>query len=168
MSVPSPDPGMAVKMAPPGIANLDAALSGRPIDEDAVRGLIDFVHAPRLLGLPDGHPAHPLVAHLALSAGLRERVKDAILGFPYWMDEPGTDAMCIWSENHQVMLLGRRVHRRAELPGRAVRRFRVSPDATAERRQTVWTAGPGRPLPLRVHRVGVHHLLRGGRRRARS
>lgn len=104
MSVPSPDPGMAVKMAPPGIANLDAALSGRPIDEDAVRGLIDFVHARH--DCSDFRMVTLLTLWLrapALSAGLREQIKDAILGFPYWMDEPGTDAMCIWSENHQVI-----------------------------------------------------------------
>ena len=104
MSVPSPDPGMAVKMAPPGIANLDAALSGRPIDEDAVRGLVDFVHARH--DCSDFRMVTLLTLWLrapALSAGLREQIKDAILGFPYWMDEPGTDAMCIWSENHQVI-----------------------------------------------------------------
>lgn len=26
-----------------------------------------------------------------------------ILGFRYWMDEPGQDAMCFWSENHQIL-----------------------------------------------------------------
>ncbi len=26
-----------------------------------------------------------------------------ILGFRYWRDEPGQDAMCFWSENHQIL-----------------------------------------------------------------
>lgn len=31
------------------------------------------------------------------------RMKATVLGFKYWMDEPGTDSMCYWSENHQVI-----------------------------------------------------------------
>ena len=30
-------------------------------------------------------------------------MKDAILGFKYWPDEPGTDSMCTWSENHYIL-----------------------------------------------------------------
>lgn len=30
-------------------------------------------------------------------------IKNAFLGFKYWMDEPGDDSMCYWSENHQMM-----------------------------------------------------------------
>ncbi len=29
--------------------------------------------------------------------------KACILGFRYWLDEPGQDAMCFWSENHQIL-----------------------------------------------------------------
>ncbi|OUC08019.1 hypothetical protein RY27_11495, partial [Litorilinea aerophila] len=28
---------------------------------------------------------------------------DCVLNFKYWMDEPGDDAMCYWSENHQIL-----------------------------------------------------------------
>lgn len=28
------------------------------------------------------------------------RVRSAILGFRYWIDEPGNDTMWFWSENH--------------------------------------------------------------------
>lgn len=35
-----------------------------------------------------------------LSDDLRQAVKDAILGYRYWVDEPGNDAMWFWSENH--------------------------------------------------------------------
>lgn len=38
-----------------------------------------------------------------LSAELRERIKEAILTFKYWPDEPGSDSMCTWTENHQIM-----------------------------------------------------------------
>ncbi|MBO8191518.1 hypothetical protein ITI46_07410 [Streptomyces oryzae] len=36
-------------------------------------------------------------------AGLRTRVRDAILGFKFWIDQPGLDAMCYFTENHQLV-----------------------------------------------------------------
>ncbi len=33
----------------------------------------------------------------------RDRARLAILNFKYWMDEPGHDSMCYWSENHQIL-----------------------------------------------------------------
>lgn len=30
-------------------------------------------------------------------------LKEGILSFRYWLDEPGADAMCFWSENHQIL-----------------------------------------------------------------
>ncbi|MGA8113641.1 MAG: hypothetical protein WCA46_08270 [Actinocatenispora sp.] len=35
--------------------------------------------------------------------GLRDRVRDALLGFKYWIDQPGLDAMCYFTENHQFV-----------------------------------------------------------------
>ena len=35
-----------------------------------------------------------------LPAPLQARLRDALLGFRYWMDEPGNDVMWFWSENH--------------------------------------------------------------------
>ncbi|GAC1386238.1 MAG: hypothetical protein NVSMB48_24730 [Marmoricola sp.] len=35
--------------------------------------------------------------------GLRDRVRDALLGFKYWIDQPGLDAMCYFTENHQMV-----------------------------------------------------------------
>jgi hypothetical protein len=32
-----------------------------------------------------------------------EQVKRSLVGFKYWMAEPGDDAMCFWSENHQLV-----------------------------------------------------------------
>ena len=34
---------------------------------------------------------------------LVEPLQDCFLNFRYWMDEPGADAMCFWSENHQIV-----------------------------------------------------------------
>ena len=38
-----------------------------------------------------------------LDPGLRSRIEDTVLGAKYWIDEPGTDKMCYWSENHQIL-----------------------------------------------------------------
>src|SRR5664279_4695978 len=35
--------------------------------------------------------------------GSLEQVKRSLVGFKYWMAEPGDDAMCFWSENHQLL-----------------------------------------------------------------
>lgn len=36
-------------------------------------------------------------------AGSRERVRTSMLGFKYWIDQPGLDAMCYFTENHQFV-----------------------------------------------------------------
>jgi hypothetical protein len=35
--------------------------------------------------------------------GLREEVKSALVSFKYWIDQPGLDAMCYFTENHQFV-----------------------------------------------------------------
>lgn len=38
-----------------------------------------------------------------VKAEVLERMKSSMLGFKFWMDQPGEDSMCIWSENHQIL-----------------------------------------------------------------
>lgn len=38
-----------------------------------------------------------------LSPADYQTVKDTFLNFKYWMDQPGQDSMCYWSENHQLL-----------------------------------------------------------------
>lgn len=38
-----------------------------------------------------------------LSEKTKAMIKSTFLGFKYFMDEPGTDSMCYWSENHQIL-----------------------------------------------------------------
>lgn len=38
-----------------------------------------------------------------IPADLEEEMKRVLLNFRYWMDEPGQDGMCFWSENHTLM-----------------------------------------------------------------
>ncbi len=105
MAEQPPDPGMTVKMAPPGLADLDRLLNGHPIDEAVVEELCDFVDARH--DCADFRALTLLrIAHsdnTAVSAGLRDRIRTTLVGFRYWMDESGTDSMCFWSENHQVI-----------------------------------------------------------------
>ncbi|WP_174566208.1 hypothetical protein [Nocardia pseudovaccinii] len=37
------------------------------------------------------------------SPAQRDRVRAALLGFKYWIDQPGLDAMCYFTENHQFV-----------------------------------------------------------------
>ena len=38
-----------------------------------------------------------------LSEAQYELIKRTFLEFKYWMDQPGSDSMCYWSENHQLL-----------------------------------------------------------------
>lgn len=50
-------------------------------------------------------------------AALREQIEACAVGFRYWMDEPGDDAMCFWSENHQILFHGGEVLAGQLFPG---------------------------------------------------
>jgi len=39
----------------------------------------------------------------ALPDSLRHALADTVLNFKYWLDEPGPDDLCWWSENHQIL-----------------------------------------------------------------
>lgn len=54
----------------------------------------DFVMVPLLWLLGDyGHLLPPVIV---------ERIRASILGYRYWVDEPGNDVMWFWSENHAL------------------------------------------------------------------
>ncbi|MBF9014125.1 MULTISPECIES: hypothetical protein [unclassified Oceanispirochaeta] len=38
-----------------------------------------------------------------LSEDQHARIKQTLTSFKYWLDEPGADSMCYWSENHQIL-----------------------------------------------------------------
>ncbi|NNG20051.1 hypothetical protein HJ590_10800 [Naumannella sp. ID2617S] len=99
------DPGMAVKMTGaswPGILDLAA---GRSCDEAGLLELCDFVDAR--IDCADFRMVTLLKVRYAwsqlLSDATRDRIDASILGFKFWMDEPGDDSMCFWSENHQCI-----------------------------------------------------------------
>jgi hypothetical protein len=41
--------------------------------------------------------------HAALSPEMIRELEQMLLHFKYWLDEPGQDGMCYWSENHQLL-----------------------------------------------------------------
>lgn len=103
--MPADDPGMAVKMSPPGFAAVTDLAAGRPVDESPIADLCAFVDAR--IDCADFR-ALTLVMLLEkydqlLSEPTRQRIRASLTGFRYWMDEPGEDSMCFWSENHQAI-----------------------------------------------------------------
>lgn len=48
------------------------------------------------------HLLHRIPA-LNWPAGAREALRDSLLRFKYWIDQPGLDAMCYFTENHQFV-----------------------------------------------------------------
>lgn len=80
---------------------------GRPVDRAPLDAMLDFVDSRRdtadfkvtaLLRLLHLHGASP-----ALPQDWRDRARSTLLGWRYWIDEPGRDGMVFWSENHVVM-----------------------------------------------------------------
>jgi len=51
-----------------------------------------------LLGVLHRYEDHP-----DFPEDLREPLETCVLGFKYWVDEPGEDVMWYWSENHQIL-----------------------------------------------------------------
>lgn len=99
------DPGMAVKMQAPAFAGLAELAAGRPCDEAELIELCDFADAR--LDCCDFRLVTILTVlsrwSELLTPATRERCEQTVLGFKYWMDEPGDDGICFWSENHQAL-----------------------------------------------------------------
>ncbi|OYO00826.1 hypothetical protein CGZ95_09430 [Enemella evansiae] len=99
------DPGMAVKMTGASFAGITDLAAGRRIDETELLALCDFVDAR--IDCADFRMITLLKVRYEwadlLSSATLARIDASILGFRYWMDEPGEDSMCYWSENHQCL-----------------------------------------------------------------
>jgi hypothetical protein len=79
--------------------DLRDARRGVPVDwsnlQESLSGLDDFAITPLLrISYRYSETVDPVNA---------ENIHRAILGFRYWMDEPGEDSRCYWSENHQIL-----------------------------------------------------------------
>ena len=96
----------------------------------------------------------------ACRAGLRERARQAILGYRYWIDEPGNDVMWFWSENHALCFHAAQYLAGQAFPGRRVRQFR--PDRPRAGRRSAGErldALVRRHRGQRLHRVELARLL---------
>lgn len=86
----------------PGIKDLD---SGKKIEENQIIEILEYINNRydcadfRMIPI-----LRTLYAYSTLltEATLKE-IEKTVLGFKYWMDEPGEDSMCYWSENHQLI-----------------------------------------------------------------
>ena len=80
---------------------------GATADQEQILSAIEGINQRRdcsdfyligLLGLAYRHGKSIL-----FPKSLREPLKECILGFKYWHDEPGADAMCYTTENHSIL-----------------------------------------------------------------
>lgn len=90
---------------PKCIPEIEALSRGERIDESGILKLCSFVDSRE--DCADFRMAS-LIRILyqfrdLISPETVEVLKQSILSFKYWMDEPGDDSMCIWSENHQIL-----------------------------------------------------------------
>ncbi len=96
---------MTVKMGAKCFAGIRDLDEGRFIDEAELLGLCEFIN--RRYDCADFRMVSLIRTRYAywslLSASTRSAIESSILGFKYWMDEPGDDDMCFWSENHQIL-----------------------------------------------------------------
>lgn len=96
---------MSIKMNDPCFPDIAKLDQGLPIDEAQIHTILDYIDLR--LDCADFRVICILRSLYYYSDQLTEptlsRMKQTILGFKYWMDEPGTDSMCYWSENHQLI-----------------------------------------------------------------
>lgn len=99
------DVGMSIKMNTKSFKEIIDLDHGNSVDETGILELIDFVNARhdcadfRMIVL-----IKVLYAYRdLLSSSTQFKIQEAILNFKYAMSEPGSDGMCFWSENHQLL-----------------------------------------------------------------
>ncbi len=101
----SADVGMKIKMNTKSFKEIIELDQGKSIDETGIQGLIDFVNARhdcadfRMIVLIKVYYSYRNL----LSSSMVDQIQKAILNFKYSMSEPGSDGMCYWSENHQLL-----------------------------------------------------------------
>ena len=84
---------------------IELLAQGKKIDEAQIVELLEYID-----GRYDGADFRmiPIIRTLyayssLISPVMIERIEQTVLGFKYWMDEPGDDSMCYWTESHQLI-----------------------------------------------------------------
>lgn len=96
---------MELKMGPKSFRGIKDLEEGRGIDEEQILELCKFIDFR--LDCSDFRMVTILRVlhsyHHLISEETTLIMKESVLNFKYWMDEPGKDSMCYWSENHQIL-----------------------------------------------------------------
>src|SRR5690554_6645403 len=96
---------MTVKMFKKCIPDIIKLEKGEKIAEQQIIDMCNFIDSRfdcadfRLVSILRILHAY---SHL-LSDKTIAKIKKSVLSFKYWIDEPGEDSMCYWSENHQII-----------------------------------------------------------------
>ena len=104
-SMNSLDIPMSLKMNRKCFADIEKLSWGEHADESQILEILDFINTRydcadfRLICILRTLYAY---SHL-ISFPTKDAMTKAVLHFKYWMDEPGEDSMCYWSENHQLL-----------------------------------------------------------------
>jgi hypothetical protein len=78
---------------------------GRPLEEKAIRDALVMVRARRDNADYAANALLRIYGYKSplLSAAMRQEIKQALLGFKYWIDEPsGPELAYMWNENHSI------------------------------------------------------------------
>ncbi len=96
---------MSIKMGPKSFREIRELDEGKCIDEGGLLTLLEFIDYRldcadfrMITVLRVLYQYAPLLTENTIAA-----IKSTVLKFKYWMDEPGEDSMCYWSENHQLL-----------------------------------------------------------------
>jgi hypothetical protein len=96
---------MSIKMGPKSFKEIKDLNEGKSIDENGLLELLKFIDYR--LDCADFRMVTVLRTLYEYATLLSEKtvqdIKKTVLSFKYWMDEPGDDSMCYWSENHQLL-----------------------------------------------------------------
>ncbi|HHY82128.1 MAG TPA: hypothetical protein GX505_05545 [Clostridiales bacterium] len=98
-------PDMKMKMGPKSFSDIKLLEQEQQIDESPIHELCEYINLR--LDCADFRLAAVLrclysYRHL-LSEKMVALMEETVLNFRYFMDEPGEDNMCFWSENHQIL-----------------------------------------------------------------
>lgn len=96
---------MSLKMNFKCFPGIETLAQGKSINESQILELLEYID--RRYDCADFRMI-PIIRTLyayssLISKPMLERIETTVLGFKYWMDEPGEDSMCYWSENHQLI-----------------------------------------------------------------
>lgn len=99
------DVGMKIKMNAKCFKEIEILAQDKEINEAPIYDLLQFIDARydcadfRVVSILK------VIYEYAdlISPTTNEAMKKTLLSFKYWIDEPGNDGMCYWSENHQIL-----------------------------------------------------------------